>query len=86
MCANGEGTHRSVRNAARWYHMAADKGDAIAQKNLAALYENELKNMRRAIEWYRKAALRGCPHSEACLMRICAIEPRELHVRARSQH
>ena len=36
----GKGVEVNYEEAAKWYLMAANKGEGIAQNNLALLYEN----------------------------------------------
>jgi len=58
----GQGVERSIDEAMRWYHMAADRGDPEAQTNLAYLYEtggNGPENPVEAAKWYLRAAVSG---------------------------
>ena len=46
----------------RWYRLAADQGDAIAQFNLGVMYAKGagvLKDDAEAVRWYRLAADQG---------------------------
>ena len=46
-------------NALIWFKKSSDQGFAEAQYNLASMYENgvgTIKNLNKAIFWYRKAA------------------------------
>lgn len=36
----GIGVTQDFAEAARWYHMAAERGDANAQHNLGVMYDN----------------------------------------------
>ena len=50
--------------AAKWYHLAAEQGDANAQYVLGVLYEDGLgveQSNTEAAKWYRKAAEQGDP-------------------------
>ena len=38
MCYDGRGTLRNFIEAARWYRLAADQGQPVAETNLALLY------------------------------------------------
>lgn len=61
--AEGKGVTRDYRQAAEWFHKAAEKGDVSAEMRLAALYRDGSKefprDMAQAAEWYRKAAEQG---------------------------
>lgn len=48
--------------AVKWFHLAADQGDAYAQFNLGALYdkgEGVPQDSAQAAKWYRLAADQG---------------------------
>jgi TPR repeat protein len=53
-----EAKRRTAAEAAKWYRMAAENGDEVAQRRLAAIYENGADSAE-AIKWFRKAAERG---------------------------
>lgn len=58
----GEGTSDEIREAARWYRLAADKGLSAAQSKLAASYaagRGVPQSDATAVEWYRRAAQQG---------------------------
>ncbi len=38
--ANGEGVLKDEAEAVRWFRLAAEQGDALAQSNLGAMYAN----------------------------------------------
>lgn len=63
MYANGTGDiHRSYSEALRWFSMAAEQGSALAQYNLALLFENGLgteRSLADAATWYQRAAHMG---------------------------
>ncbi|WP_406569303.1 tetratricopeptide repeat protein, partial [Aeromonas veronii] len=45
-----------------WYRKAAEQGDAMAQFNLGAMYEQGkgvAQDDKQAVAWYRKAAEQG---------------------------
>ena len=57
-----EGVAQNFVQAARWYRLAAERGFAPAQNNLAMLYEQGLgvaRDQFEAARWYRKAAEQG---------------------------
>ena len=56
------GVKQNYNEAAKWYHLAAEQGDANAQYVLGVLYENGLgveQSNTEAAKWYRKAAEHG---------------------------
>jgi TPR repeat protein/ankyrin repeat protein len=56
------GFARDDSAAAKWYHQAADQGDAESQTHLGLMYENGWgveKDYGQAVNWYRKAAKAG---------------------------
>jgi uncharacterized protein len=66
----GKGVRLNDLEASKWFRMAADKGDAVAQVNLGRLLVNEklplpteskdrLPQYAEGIEWIRKAADQG---------------------------
>ena len=60
--ATGDGVSRDYSLAAKYYRIAAEKGMAAAQCDLAYLYESGLgvnRDPKLAAIWYRKAALQG---------------------------
>ena len=59
---NGEGVSEDDAEAARWYRMAAEQGDAGAQYNLGVRYANGEgvpEDDAEAARWYRMAAEQG---------------------------
>src|SRR5436190_952001 len=53
--------------ALRWFHVAADQGDAIAQFNLGVIYSEGLgvpQDNAEAAKWYRLAADQGNPQAQ----------------------
>jgi TPR repeat protein/predicted aspartyl protease len=66
MYAKGQGVPTDNLVAVSWFRMAADRGYALAQKNLGFMYRNGLgvsQDYSVAVGWYRKAADQG--HVEA---------------------
>lgn len=56
---HGRGVKKDLTEAAKWYRMAGEQGNALAQYYLGAFYANGTgvgKNPSEAIAWYRKAA------------------------------
>jgi TPR repeat protein len=59
--------------AARWYRIAAARGDSWAMHNLAAMYENGegvRRNLKTARQWYALAARGGIAESKSALVRL----------------
>lgn len=55
----GKGLSQDDVEAARWYRLAAEQGNAIAQSNLGSMYANGegvLQGYVEAVRWYRAAA------------------------------
>jgi len=55
MYDSGEGISENNSEAAKWYSMAANQGNSIAQNNLGALYfagEGTKKNKIEAYKWF----------------------------------
>ena len=60
--AGDAGVERDVREAVKWYRMAAERGHATAQLKLSVFYSLGLglpKDDREAVKWYRRAAEQG---------------------------
>jgi hypothetical protein len=54
MFLQGQGVERNFTEAIKWYRLAAEQGDAIAQFNLASLLIHE--NVEQALQWLVAAA------------------------------
>ena len=67
MYQKGKGVPQDDAEAVKWYHKAAEQGDADAQNNLGVMYRNGKgvpQDDAEAVKWYRKAAEQGhavCP-------------------------
>ncbi len=62
MFDQGKGVTRNLPVAAQWYQKAAEGGLALAQYNLASMYElgeGVTQDYVMAAEWYQKAADQG---------------------------
>ena len=62
MYANGEGVLKDEAEAARWYRLAADQGNAAAQGKLGVMYytgEGVLKDSVLAHMWWNIAGANG---------------------------
>ena len=62
MTYDGDGVQQDLVEAANWYRIAAQRGHAGAQHNLAVMYENGegvSQNHTEAAKWYRLAAEQG---------------------------
>ena len=66
MYCNGQGVAQDYSAAMKWYRMAADQGDSIAQVNLGVMYKNGhgvAQDYSAAMKWFRMAADQG--HAQA---------------------
>lgn len=62
MAFDGDGIEQDYVHAANWFKMAAEKGSARSQHNLALMYENGqgiTRDLGEAAKWYRMAADQG---------------------------
>jgi hypothetical protein len=62
MHATGDGVARDAVEAVRWYRLAAERGNADAQNDLAVMYdagEGVAEDDAEAVRWYRRAAAGG---------------------------
>ena len=62
MYFNGESLPKDLKEAAKWFRLAADQGHATSQFNLGAMYENDLgvpQDFKEALKWFRLAADQG---------------------------
>ncbi|TLX15777.1 SEL1-like repeat protein [Rhizobium sp. MHM7A] len=60
MHLDGDGTPKDVREAIRWYLMAAQKGDIKAYTQLGVAHQNlSPPEHETALEWYKKGAANG---------------------------
>jgi TPR repeat protein len=56
----GTGVRQDYVEAVKWYRLAADQGNAMAQPNLGAMYDNGIGvSYTEAVKWYRQAADQG---------------------------
>ena len=58
----GKGVPQNYKEAAKWYRLAAEQGDAKAQYNLGVMYhkgQGVPQNYKEAAKWYRLAAEQG---------------------------
>ena len=69
----GLGTDQDYELSLKWCRAAAEKGNALAQYNLACKYL-EAKGVRgdlqEAIKWYQKAAQQGFEEAKKSLERL----------------
>ena len=81
MYDNGHGVRQDYAEAFRWYHKAAEQGDAEAQYNLGAMYHNGdgvRRNFHLSKEWFGKACDGSSRRSDTCI-RYAAQRPSENH-------
>ena len=58
----GDGVEKDPVKAARWFRIAAEKGNNEAQFNLAVMYRKGVgvaTDLKEAVKWYKNAALQG---------------------------
>lgn len=73
MFEKGQGVKADFAEAANWYLMAADKGNASAQYRLWRLYERGQgveQNQEEALKMYRKSARQGYQDAKQALKRV----------------
>jgi hypothetical protein len=64
MYANGQGVARNDAEAVKWFTLAAEQENAVAQYNLGTFYHfgrGVTKNEAEAVKWYMQAAAQGIP-------------------------
>ena len=62
MYADGQGVPQDYKEAAKWYRLAAEQGDASAQTNLGFMYadgQGVLADFVRAHRWFNIASANG---------------------------
>ena len=67
MYGKGEGVLQDHVEAAKWYRLAAEKGQVIAQSHLGIMYlegDGVQHDYAEAVKWFRLAAERGDPQSQ----------------------
>ena len=73
-CYFGEhGLARDYKEAARWFRIAAEAGDASSQNYLGVIHDQALLGTRdeaEAVQWFTKAAKQGEKKAQASLGRI----------------
>ena len=58
----GEGVNKDIKEAIRWYRLAAEQGNATAQNNLGECYrdgEGVLQSYVEAYKWFNLSASTG---------------------------
>jgi hypothetical protein len=76
MYKDGQGVPQDYAEAAKWYHLAAEQGDADAQNNLGTMYdtgEGVPQDYAEAAKWYRLAAEQGDADAQLNLGTIYAL-------------
>ncbi|WP_009633092.1 tetratricopeptide repeat protein [Synechocystis sp. PCC 7509] len=61
----GQGVESNTAETIKWYHLAAEQGDVVAQNNLASFLLDE--NPAEAIKWYILAAEQNFPFAQEVL-------------------
>jgi TPR repeat protein len=87
MYAQGHGVPQDYTEALKWFHLAANQGNANAQYMLGYLYEygrgvpqsntfaEVAEDVTEAIKWYRLAAKQGYQDAQAALRRLGEAVP-----------
>ena len=52
-----------MTNSIRKYEEAAAEGHILSMNALGSLFYNELRDYSQAVEWFKKAAEKGCARS-----------------------
>lgn len=65
MYSFGQDVEIDFAEATKWYRLAAEQGDPVAQNNLASHLLEE--NLEEAIKWYTASAEQGFPFAEETL-------------------
>jgi TPR repeat protein len=69
----GIGVPQDYKEAVKWYHVAAEQGDAHAQNNLGAMFSKGRgveKNYVKATFWFEQAAHNGFERAQISLRRM----------------
>ena len=67
LCTIRQGVPQDYAEAVKWYRLAAEQGDAVAQYNLGVMYDNGQgvpQDYAEAVKWYRLAAEQGYAHAQ----------------------
>ena len=78
MYENGDGTAQDYAEAAKWYRMAAEQGNAFGQVNLGDMYEygkGVARDFAEAARWYRLSAEQGNEDAKEALERLKREHP-----------
>lgn len=71
--SNGQGVKQNLGEAAKWYRLAAERGDGAAQHNLAIMHlegRGIQQDRDEAIRLFRLAARQGLESSKSALQRL----------------
>ena len=76
---HGYGVPKDERQAIRWYTKAAERGDVLAQCDLASGYAYRFahRDVNEAIYWYTKAAEQGCVAAQYSLGHYLCVLARD---------
>lgn len=70
--SSGAAAPRNIAEAARWYGMAAEKGEMRAMTALGFLNQIDRKNLAGAKQWFQKAAEKSDPAAMYALSKLLA--------------
>ena len=80
MYGDGNGVDQNYSEAIKWYRMAADQGDARAQKNLGIMYykgQGVDQSNNNALRWLYKSAKQGNEDAKSAINKIIADKKAE---------
>jgi TPR repeat protein len=70
MYINGQGLSQNYPEAYKWFKLAAEQGEGIAQTNLGLMYtkgQGVSQDHKQAVHWYRLAANQSIPSAQVKL-------------------
>lgn len=70
MFNNGKGVTKDIKEAIKWYRLAADQGNPIAQNSLGSVYLDDVQDKQEAMKWYLRSAAQGNTDAQKNLERM----------------
>lgn len=70
MYNNGKGVTKDIKEAIKWYRLAADQGNPVAQNSLGSVYLDEVQDKQEAVKWYLRSAAQGNTDAQKNLERV----------------
>ena len=71
----GEGVKVDWKKAKQLHRMAADRGSAVAQRNVGTICEDKEGDISEARKWYALSAAQGYKNAISALARLDAVPP-----------